>query len=534
MSDGVSYEFGPFRIDARKRLLLRNGVPVPVAPKAYELLVSLARREGSLATKEELMREVWPDTIVDDGSLARTVSRLRSILDGPYIETLPKRGYRFVSVTRAKSLAVLPFTILGPPDSAHDYLGIGIADALITRLSGLKGLQVRPTSSVIRFARADVATAGRELRVDSVIEGRIQIHGAKARVTVQLVVVADERPVWGESIDGTTGDVLDLQHAVAERVASLVAGHDAEPRKRITTSDLAYQHYLRARDALFRMTAGSMQSALASLRTAVEIDPQFAAAYATSAYAYLVAAGSFMHPADATREARAAAAKALDLDESFAEAHLVLGSMRLWLEGDAEGAESEFRRALELAPDDPLAHHTYGWHLVSQGRFDEAQDEIDRAAELDPTNVMAASDRGLPAYHGGRVEEALETFRGAAALDPAFWYPRYWAGLALLALGRDAAAELDAAVALSHGVLPEPRIARGVARARAGQRDEAERLFDELRHSEAWVSPYELATLRLALDDRAGARALLDEARRESDKWLQWLNVDPRLASLRE
>lgn len=549
---GGIYEFGPFRLDLARRLLLRDGAPLPATPKVYDVLVALIRRRGSLATKEELMAEVWPDAVVDDGSLARTISRLRALLgdsdkSGGYIETLAKRGYRFAGRVRAvgddlrtQSLAVLPFTFLGPVDPSNEYIGIGIADALITRLSRLRQLEVRPTSSVIRFKGGDAIASGRELRVDTVIDGRMQIHGAKARVTVQLIRVAGEKPLWADTFDEALLDMLDLQDSIAERVATALAlqltrDEATALRRRITSSAEAYQWYLRGREALFRYSPDAIATALQSFAHATDLDPQFAAAHAATAFANIIVAGTFLDPAIATERGKTAAMKALELDESLADAHIARSAFALWLDHDPATAGRELLRALELAPNDSLAHHTYAWHLIACKRFDDATEHMKRAVELDPTSLAAITDRGLPCYFNDDPAAALVHFERAVQLDPSFWYGHRFVGLAHLAMNRPAQAEraFDQAVALSHNIAPETKIDRAIAIAKQGRTGEARAMANELMSSATYVSPYELSTLFAAIDDKQAALDLLDRAVNEPDKWLRWIAVDPKLNPLR-
>lgn len=548
---GEILEFGAFRLDLRKQLLYRGGATIPATPKVYDLLVALVKRRGSLATKDDLMAEVWPDAIVDDGSLARTVSRLRALLDdgqGPeLVETLPRRGYRFSGEVRVvnaeekpKSIAVLPFTFLGPPPATFEYAGLGIADALITRLSRLTALEVRPTSSVVRFAGADAIAAARELRVDSVIDGRLQIHGERMRATVQLITVAAETPAWAEVFDENTSDMLALQDSLSERVWSALTveisrDEAKELKRRPTSSPEAWQHFLRGRAALFTYAPTAIEKALRSFAVAVEIDPSFAAAHAATAFTYLISAGALFHPAQVIGKAKSAAARALEIDESLADAHIAMGALRIWLDLDPDGAEQELLRALQLAPNDPFAHHTYAWQLISRGRFSAASAEMERAVELDPTSLPAICDRGLPYYFGGDPQRALELFEQASRIDPTFWYAHRWAGLALLSLGRNEEARraFEEAVALSRGFAPEASINLASALLLLHRESEADSILSDASKAGVYASPYEMAALRLASGDREEALDLLEQAVDEPDKWVRWIGVDPRFDPLR-
>jgi serine/threonine-protein kinase len=534
-------------------VLRRDGSPVAVMPKVFDLLVTLVRGRGLLLTKEELMRQVWPATYVDEGSLARTVSRLRSLLGetgrGGPLETVSKSGYRFVADvhvietadTGDRSLAILPFSVVGPKSDESGDLGLGIADALITRLTLVRSLRVRPTSAVLALGGLDAIAAGRTLRVDAVLQGRLQLHGDVARTTVQLVSVAEERPVWAESFDESIDDIYRLQDSIASRIVAAlsvpISGQEAAFLKRpATTSAEAGRIYQQARALTYRFVPGAWHRAIALYEVATELDPSFAAAHAGLASAYSIGAGTFAPTAEASAKAHAAIERALRLDDSLPEAWVTLGSVRFWLERDVEGGEAALRRGLAVSPNDVLAHHFLSWQLAARGRFAEASLEIDRAAELDPTSTAIAADRGLPAYFDHRPDEALGHFRKGVDLDPAFWYARYREGFALLATGAfgPARAAFDDAFRLSAGSIQEARVGAGVAAAALGETATAEAVLHELLAGSPRVSPYELATLALALGRHAGALDLLERALELHDKWVMWIAVDPRLDSLRE
>src|SRR6185369_10619197 len=218
------FEFGGFRLDARERLLLHQGETVSLTPKAFDMLVTLVENSGHLVEKSEFMRKLWPDSFVEEGSLAQNVSLLRKALgeneSQKFIETVPRRGYRFVATVVIKpgkvadstihSIAVLPFKSLGA-DAGDEYLSIGIAETLTTRLSGLKLLTVRPTSAVLKYARSDndASETGRELQVDAVLEGSIRRAGERLRVTARLVSVRAEAVLWADKFDEQFTDIFE-------------------------------------------------------------------------------------------------------------------------------------------------------------------------------------------------------------------------------------------------------------------------------------------------------------------------------------
>lgn len=266
------FEFGEFRLDAADKLLLRAGEIVPLTPKAFDVLLALVESGGRLLGKEELMRAVWPETFVEEANLTVNIHTLRKALGESgggrlYIETVPKRGYRFTAGVRraaeagradarSLSMAVLPFSQVGAR-AGEDHLGIGLCDTLITRLSGVRRFVMRPTSSVAHYAggRAEPLAAGRELKVDFVVDGRIRRAGETLRVTVQLLRVAEEAVCWAGQFDEKSTDVLQLEDSMSEQIAcALVPQLTADERRRLSkraTDDAeAFEAYLRGRHRL--------------------------------------------------------------------------------------------------------------------------------------------------------------------------------------------------------------------------------------------------------------------------------------------
>ena len=298
-------EFGPFRLDARRRLVWKGDALLEVPPKAAELLAALASEAGEVVPKEELLRRVWPDTFVEEANLSVNVSILRKALgeqpDGrAWIQTVARRGYRFLGAVRAqakapRSLAVLPFRSLGT-DEADDALGLGMADALITRLAATGRVAVRPTGTVRRFASADVdpVEAGRQLGVDAVVDGRLQRSGSRLRLTVQLVPTVGGAPLWADHFDEEFTHLFAVEDTVAERVAAaLVAELSTEERQRLgrrqTESLEAYQAYCRGRFFWGRFSRPWVEKAMLSFHEATAHDPRYALPHAGLADAFLVA-----------------------------------------------------------------------------------------------------------------------------------------------------------------------------------------------------------------------------------------------------
>jgi TolB-like protein len=345
-SQGISkFEFGPFRLDAAKRVLWRAGRIVPLPPKTLDVLVALVEQEGDVVTKDELMRRVWPDTFVEEANLSVNVSALRKALGqrpggGPYIETVSRRGYRFTALdgrggADLPTLAVLPFIALrGGKDDL--YLGAGLADALITRLGGTGRVVVRPMSAVLKHAERDPREAGLDLRVDAVLEGKIQRRGPRIRVTVQLVPISGATRSWAETFDEDVTNVFAVQDRIAEQVAgALDLRLGAPERERLTrrhTEDaLAYQSYVKGRYFWARFTGEWLEKAIGFFREAVEKDPGFSLPHAGLADAYLILGFSgLVSPKEAWPLAGAEARRALAIDETLADAHVSLAYVHLF------------------------------------------------------------------------------------------------------------------------------------------------------------------------------------------------------------
>jgi DNA-binding winged helix-turn-helix (wHTH) protein/Flp pilus assembly protein TadD len=544
-------EFGPFRLDAAKRVLWRGGQVVGLPPKALDVLIALAEQRGDVVTKDELLRRVWPDTFVEEANLSVNVSALRKALGEqangrPYIETVSRRGYRFAGLKEAAApglptLAVLPFIALGRgKDDA--YLGAGLADALITRLGSTGRVVVRPTSTVLKYAGRDPREAGEELQVDAVLEGKVQRQGSRLRVTVQLVPVRGRAPSWTETFDEEITNVFAVQDRIAEQVArALDLRLGTAERERLTrrhTADVeAYQSYLKGRYFWSRFTGEWLEKALAFFREAVEKDPGYCLPHAGLADAYLVLGfSSLVSPREAWPLAEEEARKALAIDGTVADAHVSLAYVALFQRWDWAKAGSGLQRAVALHPNSAAAHQWYGLYLDMVGRFDEARREIAQARDLDPLSLVATT---LMAFQYGLLRDhdrEMRECRKAVELDSNHFLARWSLGLAFQHQGRhrEAVAEHRKAVKLSGGsALMTPVLARSLAL--AGQRSEAKKLLTRLERAsrETRAGSYATATVHLALGGADAALACLEAAAEERDPWLVWLKVDPMLDELR-
>ncbi len=501
------HEFGPFRLNAKERLLLNEGEIVPLTPKAFDMLLALVENSGHLLEKNELMQRLWPDSFVEEGSLAQNISLLRKALgeseSQKFIETVPRRGYRFVASVRElggdadqirdrtiKSMAVLPFKSLGV-DDGDEYLGIGIAETLTTRLSSQKLLTVRPTSAVLKYAspEKDTVVAGRELAVDSVLEGSIRRLGKRIRVTARLVSVPDDSVLWADKFDENFTDIFKVEDSISAKVAEALALKlSGEERKRLTkryTDDAeAYQLYLKGRYFWNKRTEGGFNQGIAQFKQAVEKDSNYALAYAGLADSYIgLTFYNFTAPNETMPKAKEAAMKALAIDNSLAEAHTSLAHVLMNYDWNWFEAEKEFKLSIELNPDYATAHQWYAIHyLTAMGRPEEALQEMKRALELEPTSLIMNTFMGATFYFAGRYDEAIEQCRRTIEMDPNFAVAHWHLGLAFeqKSMFEQAVAEFQKVVILSGGS-PLMKAALGFAYAKSGVRNKANKILNELR-----------------------------------------------------
>ncbi|HEX8650483.1 MAG TPA: protein kinase [Pyrinomonadaceae bacterium] len=444
------------------------------------------------------------------------------------------------------SFAVLPFKLIGAPkkdDTGDEYLGVGLADALITRLSNVRRFIVRPTSSVLRYSQADdPLVAGQELAVDFIVDGNIRRVGETLRVTAQLLSVGEGATRWAGRFDEKMADVLQLEDSISEQVAcSLLpqlSGDEREQlKKRGTDNAEAFEAYLRGRYHWNLLTEENFAKAINYYQRAVTLDSGYAAAYAAIAEYYgWLAIFSIQPPAECLAAAREAARRAVELDDTLAEAYTALGFALLGHASQWETAGVHFRRAIELNPNYPMAHVWYGCQLAMEGRFREADAQLQTACELDPLNPFNAYNRQWCLYQAGRFEESIK--QGHALLrSDANYSPAYFA--LSWALRRTGALDeaLDAAkkaVKLG-GEIPLNLAARGAAYAEAGRTDKARRVLAQLEEMapQRYVTPYHRALIHLHLGERERALELLEQSVTDGEPWVVWLGVEPQFESLR-
>ncbi|MCM3871094.1 MAG: winged helix-turn-helix domain-containing protein [Pyrinomonadaceae bacterium] len=445
--------------------------------------------------------------------------------------------------TNLRTLAVLPFKPLASTDR-DESLELGMADTLIRRLSGSGKITVRPFNAVRKYSRLDQdpVAAGEELKVDAVLDGTMQRAGDRMRVTVRLVSVTDARQLWAGSFDEKFTDIFAMQDAVSQRVAEALAlrliGKDAERLTKHFTEDAeAYRLYLKGEYLSNKFTPEGSNTAIEYFSQAIARDPSYATAYASLAKSYgIMGINGWLPPKEAFPKAKAAATKALQLDDQLAEGHAASGTTEMFYEWNWSAAERELQRAIDLNPDYSDPHRLYSYLLTATGRFDESIAQTELNLRLDPLSPVSYADVVRAYYFASRYDEAVEANRKANEMDPNFAIAHLVAGAAYEQKGMydEALAELRKANNFPGG-FSEAMGAMGHAYAVSGKRSEALKLLEELREmsKRRYVSPLDFALLYTGLGDKERALDNLERAAEERVGWLINLKVDPRFASLR-
>lgn len=459
---------------------------------------------------------------------------------------------RSTSVQPVRTIAVLPFKPL-VVENGDPELEFGMTEALITRLSNSRAVIVRPLTSVRRYGgpEQDPQAAGRALGVEFVVDGNIQRWGDRIRLTARLIKVEDGDTLWAGPFDEKLTDVFAVQDAIAERVVGALALRlNSEERraliKRDTENPEAYELYLKGRQSMRKLILPEVRKSIQFFQQAIDLDATYAAAYAglTEAY-HSLPINSDVPPKEAFPQAKAAAAKALEIDESLANVHASLSMMKSWYDWDWAGSELEAKRAIALNPNLPEAHRAYALLLSTLGRHQESIGEGARARELDPLSPIMRTLESLFLYFGGRNDEAREKLTKTLELEPNFW-------IALLTLARvdirqgkyaDAIAELSKARSSSGGNTQTISMI-GYTWALAGHRAQAQAALDELKSlsTQRYVPPYNIAMVYNGLGEDDEALFWLERAYQERDVLLapfikadpSWgrLQANPRFASI--
>lgn len=557
-----AYEFGSFRLDITDRTLLHAGQSVTLTPKAFDLLLVLIENRGHLVSKETLISQVWPNTFIEESNLAVHISILRKTLAGndtgtEYIKTAPRRGYSFVgevreeaknerAASKVRSIAVLPFKVISS-DSSDEYLGVGMSDAIITRLTQISEIAVRPTSAVLKFAthEVDPVEAGKELGVEAVLSGRITKAAGQIRMTVQLVDIVDNNLLWADKLDHSFTDVFTYEDLISERVAralnlKLTGEQIDRLTKRHTINSAAYWAYLKGRYHWGKRSPEGFKKAMEYFQYASDKDAHYSLAYSGLADCHTLLNYYGSMPAKVgISNARPAALKALEADEGLSEAHASMALVRFWYDWDWSGAEIEFERAIELNPAYATAHQWYGWYLAAMCRRDESIAEGKLALELDPLAPAINMALGKSYLFARRFADSIRQCKRTLDIDPNFIPARYFLAQAYEQAGmyKDALEACRIAVEMTGG-FPLGRAVLAKTQAIAGKRCEAEETLSALiklsEIGETYVPAYGIALIHLGLGDKARTLEWLNKAYEERFIWMVYLNVDPVFDSLRQ
>jgi TolB-like protein/Flp pilus assembly protein TadD len=567
--------FGIFEVDLDCGELRKSGLKIRLQEQPFKILAALLEHPGELVTREALRRRIWPEESFGDfdHALNVAVAKLRTALNDSaeaprLIETLPRRGYRFIGPAgrvlpvaaingfRHESkiqesdkivLVVLPFDNLSG-DAEQEYFSDGMTEEMIAQLGRVKPEQLsviaRPTSMHYKGTSKRIDEIGSELKVDYILAGSVRLLGERVRITAQLARVRDQTQMWTESYDKQLPDILQLQSEVAQAIAieiklALKPRGPAPAAKLHIIAPEAYEAYLKGRYYWNKRTEKALLRSAEYFQQAIVSEPKFALAYTGLADSKILLGDTgygVLPPREAMPAAKAAALKALEIDDTLAEAHVSLASVMEQFEWDWKGAEKEFKRAFELQPGYTNGHHWYAYLLAQLGRFGEAAFEIGCARELDPLSLIINADLGWVFYLARQYDRAEEQLRVTLELDQNFVRAHFLLGRTYLEMRRydQAILEFQLASSLSER---NPVYVAGLACgfAASGKRDEANRILKELekKSAERYVPRYDIALIHVSLGQGEEAFALLEKAFEERSDFKDELGVGPILDPLR-
>ncbi|HYM77772.1 MAG TPA: winged helix-turn-helix domain-containing protein [Candidatus Dormibacteraeota bacterium] len=608
-----SYEFGPYRLDPAQQLLTDGVRKIPLTPKAFQTLLVLVEARGRVVAKDEILQKVWPDAFVEEAVLSQNIFTLRKQLrddggDAVYIETVPKRGYRFAATVRLLELpnavgeqasstevptlsspaqtsgpvltrrrivlvavAVLFATLatlysirrtnptLGSSgrvmlvvlpvqnltgDPSQEYLADGLTEELIADVGSLNpqrlGVIARTSAMAYKQKSKTIQEIAKDLGVDYVLEASLREGSGHVRFTAQLIRAADQTHLWAHNYDRPMEDILALQGELARTVGEEIRiGLTQETVARLGSlrpvRPEAYDGYVRGRYHWNERTAGEVRTAIDYFQRAIAEDPGFAPAYASLADSYvLLTMMREAPPAEMMSKAKEAALKAQTLDPTLANAHTVLGEIDEVSGWDWAAAEKEFRRSVELDPNDSNAHHQYAIHFVVTGRFQQALEEIRRAQQVDPIAPVSFSSMGWIYLRAHRPELAIKECQKSLDLDSHYVRGHLCLGEAYEEQGKFKQAVEEFLVGKILSGAPQQQLAelkRGLQESGYGGYFRAR--LKQMQQQKSYVSPYDLADLSLRIGDREAALRWLDAAYAEHSPYLVFLRIEPRMDPLR-
>jgi TolB-like protein/DNA-binding winged helix-turn-helix (wHTH) protein/Tfp pilus assembly protein PilF len=647
MTSASIFRFGPFEANTSAQELSKNGTKIKLRGQPFFILELLLSHAGEVVTREEIRRKLWSaDTFVDfEHGLNTSIKKLRQALcdsatEPRYIETLPRRGYRFVASVTSRvepgpevdvasanagagipanpefqtltaeglgalvhtakehkqgrqplhifasavvvlGLAALVFNAAGsrdrffalfrstrsaavavasvtkPPRSiavlplqnlsnnpAEDYFADGMTDELTTDLAQFANLRVISRTSAIHYKGAGKTAPeiGRELGVDTLIEGTVQRGGDRVRIRVQLIDSASDRHLWARSYDHELKDVLVLQSSAARDIAEEVQGKVTSPPPDIrslnphTVQPDAYESYLKGRYFWNKRTEDGLKKSIDYFQQAISQDPKFAAAYAALADSYSILGSDVLPASEASSKAHVAANKALELDPAIAEVHAELALVAFYYDWDWTRSEQEFRRAIALNPNYATAHQWYSYYLSAMGRFPEAVAEAKQAQQIDPLSLSISTTLAGRYRDLGQYAQALDVSRRTLEMDPNFVPAHIALGSEYegQAMWPEAIAEYQKAVDLSQNS-PPALASLAHAYGASGNQNEARKVIARLRQASKrhYVSAFDMAVVFAGIGDPDTTFQWLEKAYADRESQMPFINVTRRLDPVR-
>jgi len=591
------YEFDSFRIDSGERLLFRGAELIPLTPKVADTLLALLANAGHIVGKDELMKSVWPDAFVDEGGLARNISALRKALGesegAQFIETVPKRGYRFIAPLKGQagaqavapaapiraaqtrrrwaalaasavvlsmiafaashyrgrqrfsSLIVIPLQNLSG-DPAQEHVADTMTEELIDTLTTIPSLRTISFTTAMTYkgARKPLPEIARERDAGAAVEGAVKLWSDQVRIEVRLLDAGTEQSLWTGSYQGAVSDISRLESEAASSIAEAIRVKLTSAQKRQLASSrpvpaAAWMDYSRGRMFWNKRTPEGIGRAIEYFQSSIALDPGYARAHSglADAWALLGSAGADAYPPrEVMPKAKEAAAKAVELDPYLAEAHTSLGYVMLSYDWDLAAARREFELAIALNPGYATAHHWYAHYWLAAGETQKALDEIGKAQFLDPQSPVINAGAGWCRYHAGRYRPAIDQYLDTFKFAPEFALAHTLLGMAYEQT--EAYPDAEAEFAKARGLEGSPSLAlAGLGRvyARTGRRADAQRIAGQLEHPEParYVPSIYIAAVYAAMGEKEKALSLTGKAIEERSDYVIYLNTDPWAEPLR-